>query len=172
MDPGACQGGLDGVPFQDLDNGEPINLQGTSTLIKFSNKLEAVVYTYIVSQILSSEEKRVLKDLFSQLDHNHDGVISTIEFKEALLVKKEMTDERINFLVKIIDTNGSGEIDFTEFVVAALQPESLTNKHFEQAFSYFDIDHSGTITYDEIASFLGGDENSQEEILNIFKEVD
>jgi len=57
---------------------------------------------------LTSEEKSVLKQLFEHLDHNHDGVISSSEFRQALLEKKELSEEKIKFLVRIIDTNGSG----------------------------------------------------------------
>lgn len=33
----------------------------------------------------------MLKQLFEQLDNNHDGVISTEEFKKALTAKKEIS---------------------------------------------------------------------------------
>lgn len=56
------------------------------------------------------------------LDKNHDGVISIQELKHALKSRKEISEDRIDFLMRIIDTNNSGEIDFTEFTVAALQP--------------------------------------------------
>jgi calcium-dependent protein kinase len=85
------------------------------------------------------------------------------------LETKEISDERINFLVRVIDTNGSGAIDYTEFIVAALEPSFVTSNHLEQAFAYFDIDHSGVITYDEIAVFLEDSRNSHEEIKKIFK---
>jgi calcium-dependent protein kinase len=134
--------------------------------------LEAVVFTYIVSQILTSEEKKTLKELFQELDRNHDGVISSAELRHALVARREMSEERINFLVRIIDTNGSGEIDYTEFIVAALEPNQLTSTHFEQAFSYFDIDHSGVITYEEIVSFLEDRKQSEEDIRKIFKDLD
>ena len=41
------------------------------------------------------------------------------------MAKKDLSDDKIKFLVRIIDTNGSGEIDFTEFIVAAIEPEKL-----------------------------------------------
>ena len=95
-----------------------------------------------------------MKELFEQLDKNHDGVISSEELRQALIARKELSGERVDFLMRMIDTNGSGEIDFTEFIVAGLEPGDLSVNHFEQAFAYFDIDHSGMITYDEIAAFL------------------
>lgn len=123
-------------------------------LIQFSNRFEAVVYTYIVSQIMTSEEKVILKQLFDKLDTNHDGVISSEQFKKALIERKVVSEDRVKFLMRVIDTNSSGEIDFTEFIVAAMDPDAYTQHQFQQAFNYFDIDHSGLITYDEIAAFL------------------
>ena len=43
--------------------------------MKFENKLEAVVYTYIVCQLLSSEEKYDLIAYFKDLDKNKNGVL-------------------------------------------------------------------------------------------------
>lgn len=125
-----------------------LHLKYTFLITQFSNKLEAVVYTFIVSQILNSQEKETIKELFQKLDKNHDGVISSQELRQALLNRKEIDEERINFLMRVIDTNNSGQIDFTQFIVAALQPHKFSKTHFEQAFAYFDIDHSGVITYD------------------------
>lgn len=88
------------------------------------------------------------------------------------MTRKEVTEERLNFLMRIIDTNNSGVIDFTEFIVASLEPQQLSRTHFEQAFAYFDIDHSGVITYDEIAGFLEDKKHSENEIRQIFKEID
>lgn len=50
---------------------------------------------------------------------------------EALAMRKEITEERLKFLMRIIDTNGSGQIDYTEFLVAAIDPKSALNEfHF------------------------------------------
>ena len=52
--------------------------------MQFGNKFEAVVLTYIVSQILTIEEKANVICLFEELDTNHDGVINAAEFRQAL----------------------------------------------------------------------------------------
>lgn len=115
---------------------------------KFKNKLEAVVYTFIVSQLLNTEEKSDFIEIFEDLDRNHDGVISKVEFRESLMKKSSIPEARMSLLMRVIDTNSSGYIDLTEFIVACLKTKNvITKSHFEQAFSYFDIDHSGSISY-------------------------
>ena len=115
---------------------------------KFKNKLEAVVYTFIVSQLLNTDEKSDFIEIFEDLDRNHDGVISKVEFRESLMKKSNIPEARMSLLMRVIDTNSSGYIDLTEFIVACLKTKNvITKSHFEQAFSYFDMDHSGSISY-------------------------
>jgi Ca2+-binding EF-hand superfamily protein len=52
--------------------------------------MEAVVYTFIVSQLLTTEEKSDFIQIFEDLDHNHDGVISKNEFRETLKKKSSI----------------------------------------------------------------------------------
>lgn len=80
---------------------------------KFENKLQAVVYTYVVSQLLTNDEKKFLFETFKALDQNHDGVIESNELRMALKTRKDISEDRVTFLMRIIDTNGSGHIDYT-----------------------------------------------------------
>ena len=98
---------------------------------KFRNKLEAVVYTFIVSQLLNTEEKSDFIEIFEDLDRNHDGVISKLEFRESLMKKSKIPEARMNLLMRVIDTNSSGYIDLTEFIVACLKMKNvITKNHF------------------------------------------
>lgn len=84
-----------------------------------------------MSQLLSSDEKKVLFETFKELDRNNDGVIESMELAEALRKKKDISEERVRFLMRVIDTNCSGHIDYTEFLVAGLNPKgTLTEQHF------------------------------------------
>jgi Ca2+-binding EF-hand superfamily protein len=50
---------------------------------------------------------------------------------EALKGRKDVSEERVSFLMRIIDTNGSGLIDYTEFLVAGIDPKNALNEcHF------------------------------------------
>ena len=45
------------------------------SLIQFQNKLKAVVYTYIASQLYSNKDKEVLLKAFREMDKDGNGVI-------------------------------------------------------------------------------------------------
>lgn len=48
----------------------------------------------------------------------------------------------------------------------------LKRKQLEAAFSYLDCDHSGYLTIEEVQTFLDGSSQSEEEIRQIFSQVD
>ncbi len=129
-----------------------------------------MVYTYIVSQLLSNEDKLNLLQVFKEIDTDNNGVISVEELKKGLEILGKESPEKVRNIMKIVDINSSGTIDYTEFLVAGINmDETLTKKHLERAFSYFDIDHSGFITFEEIQEFLVDD---TDEVIKIFKEID
>lgn len=93
----------------------------------FKNKLKAVVYTYIASQLYSNRDKDNLMKVFKEIDKDGDGVI---EKKELISVfnshsTSRLTENEIENILQVIDTNGSGHIDFTEFLVAASNEEKM-----------------------------------------------
>lgn len=45
-------------------------------MTKFKNRLEAVVYTYCISQLVTNEEKAGLEEVFKKIDTDFDGIIS------------------------------------------------------------------------------------------------
>lgn len=55
------------------------NFHVTFFIIQFKNKLKAVVYTYIASQLYSNEDKSHLLKIFKSIDTDGDGVIQKDE---------------------------------------------------------------------------------------------
>ena len=81
----------------------------------FQNKLKAVVYTYIASQLYSNNDKEHLLSVFQEIDKDGDGVI---EKKELVSVfnnhsRTNFSEDEIGRILELVDTNGSGRIDFT-----------------------------------------------------------
>ena len=141
----------------------------------FQNKLKAVVYTYIASQLYSNRDKDHLLSVFREIDKDGDGVIE----KEELIsvfnsnTRSSLSEGEIQKILELVDTNGSGQIDFTQFLVAASNEEKmLEEKRLENAFDYLDADHSGFITIEEVKAFLDGTTQTSEQIKQIFDEVD
>ena len=86
-----------------------------SLLIQFKNKLQAVVHTYIVSQLLTSEERTELLGLFRSIDKNENGILDLEEIKQVLKNSHlDSVDEaKIKMIIDYVDTNCSGQIDYT-----------------------------------------------------------
>ena len=98
-------------------------------LIQFQNKLKAVVYTFIASQLYENKDKEALLAAFREIDKDGDGVIEKDELIEIFNSEDAtVPPTEIEKILKIIDTNGSGRIDFTEFLVAASNEEQLLKK--------------------------------------------
>lgn len=93
----------------------------------FKNKLKAVVYTYIASQLYSNKDKDNLMKVFKEMDKDGDGVIEKNELISVFNTHStsRLTENEISHILQLIDTNGSGQIDFTEFLVAASNEEKL-----------------------------------------------
>ena len=119
--------------------------------MQFKNKLKAVVYTFIASQLYDGKNKQSLMAAFQEMDKDGDGVIGVDELEEIYVNEADssLTKEDLKRIVNMVDTNGSGRIDFTEFIVAATsEDELLRERELECAFNYLDSDHSGTITFE------------------------
>lgn len=98
-------------------------------MIQFQNKLKAVVYTFIASQLYENKDKEALLAAFREIDKDGDGVIEKDELIEIFNSEDTtLPPTEIEKILKIIDTNGSGRIDFTEFLVAASNEEQLLKK--------------------------------------------
>jgi calcium-dependent protein kinase len=78
------------------------------------------VLTYLASNTISKEERRVLAMKFNEIDKDRSGVIDRSELIDAYKsLYQVVEDEPIERILNNLDTNGSGKVDFTEFMVAA-----------------------------------------------------
>ncbi|VFR02500.1 unnamed protein product [Cuscuta campestris] len=113
---------------------------------------------------LHEEELADLKDQFSAIDVDKNGVITLEEMRQALAkdLPWKMKESRVLEILQAIDSNTDGLVDFQEFVAATLhvnQMEEHNSEKWEQrsqaAFQKFDIDGDGYITSDELKMHTG-----------------
>merc|ERR1719399_792968 len=92
------------------------NLKG----FRSQNRLKKAALHVIASQLGESQIK-ALRDTFTTLDHNGDGLLTAAEMKEGLQKAglKEIPED-LQQIMEDIDSDGSGVIDYTEFLAATL----------------------------------------------------
>jgi len=141
------------------------------------NKLKKAALQIIATQ-LDDASIRGLRDTFTALDSNGDGLLTCTEIKNGLEkagVRKTASD--LELICDGIDTDGSGVIDYTEFLAAALDKRSyLSEQACWTAFKVFDLDGDDKISLEEIRAMLedeaGGEAVASERAAEVLKCVD
>ncbi|KRW98898.1 Protein kinase-like domain [Pseudocohnilembus persalinus] len=139
----------------------PVSNKALQSLTQFytKSKLKQTILTFIVSQIVSKEEKEELTKTFKYLDKNQDGRLSKMELVEGyakVYGDKEKASAHVERIMEMVDTNNSGVVDYTEFLMAAISREQmLSRQKIEMAFKMFDSDGNGQITREELQSLIG-----------------
>ncbi|OIT29799.1 PREDICTED: calcium-dependent protein kinase 13-like [Nicotiana attenuata] len=130
----------------------------------------------VIADFLSSEEVEDLKEMFSKIDTDNDGIVSIEELKAGLhKVNSQLAESEVKMLIEAIDTNGKGTLDYGEFIAISLHLQRMANdEHLHRAFSFFDKDKNGYIEPDELRDALmeDGSEDSTNVANDIFQEVD
>lgn len=111
----------------------------------------------VVGWCVSGEVEAKARDVFLELDQNHDGTISPREFKKALQ-DMHVADDAIDTAFAALDVNHTNEIDYAEFLSAmAMVPSciELNDVILQQTFRRFDTDSSGYITEANLQEVLG-----------------
>ena len=98
------------------------------------------------------DERAYLKQIFDDIDHNHDGKITGQELHAALRKGQESQDfdgHTVGALLRKYDNDNDNEINFNEFHTLF----SEINRFFNE-FLDIDLDMSGSIDSRELASSL------------------
>ncbi|KAJ3190984.1 hypothetical protein HK101_008188 [Irineochytrium annulatum] len=100
---------------------------------------------------LREEELRELIEIFSLVDVDHGGTISTDELETLMkTVGLKASQDELEIIVKELDTEGTGEIDFESFVVGMSRKvqTNLTVEDLSRAFRIFErfeVPHDQTV---------------------------
>ena len=135
------------------------------------HKLREAVYTFIVTQFVSLNETRVLREVFRAIDANGDGKLSISELADQYMqtMGSEEAKREAERIMKEVDTDNNGFIDYTEFLKVNLDARKvLSNENLKQAFKLFDKDASGAISAAELKMVLQGDMQSDDAVWQEF----
>lgn len=136
-----------------------------------SNMRQFVKYSHLkqfalraLASTLDEEELADLRDQFSAIDVDKNGVISLEEMRQALAkdLPWKMKESRVLEILQAIDSNTDGLVDFPEFVAATLHVHQLEEhnstkwqQRSQAAFEKFDVDRDGFITPEELKMHTG-----------------
>mmetsp|Transcript_104006 Transcript_104006/g.238123 ORF Transcript_104006/g.238123 Transcript_104006/m.238123 type:complete len:757 (+) Transcript_104006:40-2310(+) len=103
--------------------------------------------------------------LFSQLDKDRDGVLTSEEFGTGLK-RMGVDEEQVEQMVKALNMNGDGTVTYTNFLAAAVRNsvedmESVVTA----AFDSFDSRKRGRLTLSDFSSMLAGHKDKFQAIL-------
>ncbi|KAL8509134.1 hypothetical protein ACS0TY_016360 [Phlomoides rotata] len=129
----------------------------------------------VIADFLSNEEVEGIREIFTKIDTDSDGIVSTEELKAGLpKFNSQLSESEIQMLIEAVDTNGKGTLDYGEFLAISLHLQKMANdEHLHKAFSYFDKDGNGFIEPDELRDTLMEDGEDCTDVANdIFLEVD
>jgi len=158
-----------------------VNLQNSSMVdnlrsFRSQNKLKKAALHVIASQ-LGEAQIKALRDTFTALDKNGDGLLTAAEMKEGLTKAglKEIPED-LQQILKEVDSDGSGVIDYTEFLAATLDKKVYLQEDIcWQAFRVFDRNGDGKIDKAEIAQVLNAEnvqEQANRDMAELLQEID
>lgn len=157
-----------------LQDGFLSNLRGFHS----SNKFKKAALQVIAGQ-LDEEQIRALRETFTALDANGDGMLSAAELKEGLKHAdlKEGVFQTVDLekVLADLDVDGSGAVNYSELVAAALDKQRYTMESVcWAAFCSFDKDGDGTISIEELKSVIAEvhGTTSDAELASVMKLVD
>lgn len=119
---------------------------------KAINSMQKAVLTYMASRVITKEEEKKLRDIFTLLDKNGDGQLSQEEMIEGYKLlcggSEELAKKEVKKTMKNIDINKNGTIDYNgkikrmntlEFLIANINRTDCINKEkLRIAFDFFD----------------------------------
>ena len=137
------------------------------------SKLQKATLAFIVSQLMGSDEVRVLQEVFKKVDKNGDGLLSRREIRKALEGHTKFSDEEIATLIEKVDLDRNDKVNYSEFLAATINWEKeMSRDRLEKAFRALDADHSGKISKEELMAAFGGSHMSSSHFEEMINEAD
>lgn len=181
---------LDDYSYRTIEN-KSTNEYPVETILKrvkkninIEKKLQKLVIAFIVKFIEDDPETIKLKELFSYIDNNGDGRITTKELSDYfyksyssnnnLNISKDNFDKEMMLVLNHMDSDNSGTIEREEFLRACCDLETvLTDINITRVYNTFDRDKDGRISSSDIAIiFKGNSDVDFKDCEDMMKEVD
>jgi calcium-dependent protein kinase len=140
--------------INEIHSNENLSVEVLEHLRNFSSNecFKRIILKFLVN-MLSQNELNKLKKVFSAMDLDHTGTLSSEELAKAFsLASIKISNEEIEQIMSSYDNH---LMNFTEFVISSLDHKKIVNKEkLTYAFNYFDVDGSGYIDASDLENAL------------------
>ena len=148
-----------------------MNVKGNILSYAQTSELKKIA-AVIVAHKSSVQEIIDMRRAFEKFDKSKDGVITVDEFKSAMELCDEYSDEEVNAMFDQLNVNHNGHIMYTEFIAATLEIKGrVEEKRLAEAFDHIDDDDSGYISKGDLRKLLG-ERATSEKIDKLIEEAD
>jgi calcium-dependent protein kinase len=111
---------------------------------------------HMMAWSLSNEERKQVRDAFIEMDTDHSGAISLVEFKRVLHDHFHVDESEAESAFHALDMNHTEEIHYSEFLAAMVATRIRVHEPLlQQAFRRFDVDKSGFIDKNDLKHLVG-----------------
>jgi len=168
-----------------VQNYAPIEIEPSQALETLHNlkgfngkaKLQKAAMMFIVTHLMTKQERDKLNEIFLALDKNADGKITYSEFVEGysqFLGSNFFDNKEAEEVLEEQKLDKNKEIKYSDFLIAAAnKTKLLTLKNIKQAFDLFDVNKSGYILPSDVEMILGPGKELDEAVWNkIIDELD
>jgi serine/threonine protein kinase len=159
------------VSVDKLNESLLMNVKGNILSYAQTSELKKIA-AVIVAHKSSVQEIIDMRRAFEKFDKSKDGVITVDEFKSAMELCDEYSDEEVNAMFDQLNVNHNGHIMYTEFIAATLEIKGrVEEKRLAEAFDHIDDDDSGYISKGDLRKLLG-ERATSEKIDKLIEEAD
>jgi calcium-dependent protein kinase len=155
----------------------PIAKEVLENLLNFNanGKFQQAVITFIVHNLIKSEDINDLRHIFKIIDSDNDGRISIKDISNAflLVLDKRLNNSEIENLMKAVDHDNNGYIEYEEFLRGTIDKKLILNENnLIKAFDFFDTDSNGLISSKEIIQIISDGKNLSDEVIEeVLREI-
>lgn len=123
----------------------------------------------VVAHTLTSNQVKMLRQEFIEMDADHCGEITLKEMKAALAAIDNISTDEVEKIVNKVDFDHSGKIRYHEFLAGAISRRYLTETNLKLAFERMSH-RNESITLKDLEQLLGCD-YSTDELHEMWSEV-
>ena len=132
--------------------------------------LKEAIKSFIISQIFTIKDTKLIRDVFSEIDRDNDGKISTEDLYEYFKQNKDpnVAKKEAESIMENVDYEFKGYIEYSQYLKASIDSSVILSKNnVILAFNMLDPEKTGKISAADLMCAIQEDQTT----LDVWKET-